>query len=140
MDKKTIDKITESFLNTTKELYQKRFNVWVWHFYDNVEDNRREMFEHVLDQLNGKNGFEDLRDWMEHEEIDGRMFELIVIMQPDIIKALEYCIEQQKEEDKEAAEDYYEKQDEYRKAQGWNQQATVEKNSIVSRSAITASA
>lgn len=85
-------------------------------FYDDIEDNRAENFRRALNAVHG-NGVEAWESWCEYESLAPAVGRVLAHY-GDIEDALLALISEQEQLDREATEDYYEKQQAYRELQG----------------------
>lgn len=85
-------------------------------FYDNVEEHRAENFRLALDAVRGK-GVGAWESWCEYESLAPAVGRVLAHY-GDIEDVLLTLISEQEQLDREATEDYYEKQQAYRELQG----------------------
>lgn len=99
-------------------------------FYDHIEEDRAQYFEGCLlllddDEANipykniGDDRLRHLLVWCQQEELPEFVAYALYYAGEDIETILLCQLEEQRELDREATEDYYERQREYREIQGW---------------------
>lgn len=100
-------------------------------FYDRIENDRAQYFEGCLMEIDDdgahlRHGLcpdYKLRQaliWCDYEEIPSFVADLFILADIDIEDVLTDLLNEQRELDREATEDYEERQREYRELQGWH--------------------
>lgn len=87
-------------------------------------ENRKEAMENALDYIREETvdhftRFGEIKAWCEYEELPEKTARLLHQYGCCLQSVLEDMIEEQEEYDREATEEYHEREREYREVQGW---------------------
>lgn len=91
----------------------------IYHFYDDVEEDRARVFENALAYIDNNVREEQVNRWCELNDLPRMTADLLNYFSCDIQGILSEMLAEQEALDREATEEYYEIQETYRKVQGW---------------------
>lgn len=91
----------------------------IYHYYDDVEEDRARTFENALAYIDNNVREEQVNRWCDLNDLPQMVADLLNYFGCDIQDILSEMLNEQEALDKEATEEYHELQRTYREVQGW---------------------